>query len=91
MYIDGCHDYEIVRQDWQNVSSLFKDNPTLTVAFDDLTNPAVSRLREEIQLENTTLRALDLNFNQFFICSLRMPLKQRAALEALAFVARLYR
>ena len=87
VYIDGCHDYEIVRQDWQNVRDLFNDNPALIVAFDDVTNPGVSRLREELQLARTH-RVLDLNFNQFVVCSVRMPLTQRAALEALTFLCR---
>src|SRR5262249_1017763 len=73
VYIDGCHDYEIVRQDWLNVSNLFEDNPTLIVVFDDATYPGVSRLRDDIEREHAQLRVLDLNFNQFFVCSVRMP------------------
>jgi hypothetical protein len=89
VYIDGCHDYEIVRADWDNVVGLFKDNPSLIVALDDATYPGVLRVRKEIEeTERNNLRVLDLNYNQFFVCSMRMPLKQRAVVEALAFFAR---
>ena len=65
-----------------------QENTGLIVAFDDAASPGVARLREEIRRDNTDLRLLDLNFNQFFICSTRMPLRRRLALEALGFVAR---
>ena len=88
VYIDGCHDYEIVRKDWENVIHLFEDNPSLIVAFDDATYLGVSQLRGEIQRECTSLRVLHLNFNQFYVCSLRMPLGLRVMLETLSFLAR---
>jgi len=79
---------EIVEQDWQNVRAHFKENAGLIVAFDDVTSPGVVRLRDEIRRDNTDLLVLDLNFNQFFVCSTRIPLRRRLALETLGFVGR---
>jgi len=67
IYIDGCHDYDIVAQDWANVVPIFQTNPDLIVVFDDLLYEGVLRLRTEIERLRGQLNLFILNDNQFFV------------------------
>ena len=49
IYIDGCHDYEIVSRDWQNISQTIAVNSDVVIIFDDSTYEGVSILRREIE------------------------------------------
>lgn len=50
VYIDGGHDYETVKSDWENVKK-FCCKDTLVI-FDDVGMPGVSRLMKEIGMKN---------------------------------------
>jgi Methyltransferase domain len=77
IYIDGCHDYEIVSQDWQNVCSLMDSNPEMVVVFDDMLYPGVGRLRMEIARLTDQYRVFLLNENQFIVTSKKLRWKER--------------
>lgn len=66
VFIDGCHDYEVVKSDWENISNLFKINPKLTVVFDDFTYEGVKDTYNEI-LETGLYIINPLNNNQFIV------------------------
>jgi Methyltransferase domain len=68
IYIDGCHEYEIVKKDWENVKSVFDANPCAIVVFDDAHIPGVARLKEEILASDQFLLFYP-NINQFFVVS----------------------
>ena len=76
IFIDGCHDYDIVSQDWQNVCSLMDANPDMVVVFDDMLYPGVGRLRMEIARLTDQYRVFLLNYNQFFVTSKNLRWKE---------------
>jgi hypothetical protein len=90
IYIDGCHDYDVVRQDWQNVRPLIQKNPHLVIAFDDATYSGVARVRNEISSGDKEVRVLSLNYNQFFVISRSMPWIERGGLRAIDLIWRLF-
>lgn len=66
VYVDGCHDYVVVKEDWKNCESLFATNPKLIVAFDDFTYIGVKAVYETINSsEKYTIQML--NGNQFIV------------------------
>ena len=79
IFIDGCHDYEIVLQDWENVRSLLDVSPMMVVAFDDVLYPGVARLKTEIELTNL-YHVFPANKYQFFVTSKNLPWKERQLL-----------
>ncbi|MDQ0967606.1 hypothetical protein QFZ20_003009 [Flavobacterium sp. W4I14] len=66
VYIDGCHDYSVVKDDWKNSEQLFLKNPKLIVVFDDLSYTGVHAVKKEILLEDKYLTT-NLNENQFLV------------------------
>ena len=77
IYIDGCHDYDIVSQDWQNVCLLLDANPDIVVVFDDMLSPGVAQLKTEIARLTDQYRVFRLNDNQFFVTSKKLRWKER--------------
>jgi Methyltransferase domain len=77
IYIDGCHEYDIVSQDWQNVCLLLDANPDLVVIFDDMLSPGVAQLKTEIARLTDQYRVFRLNYNQFFVTSKKLRWKER--------------
>lgn len=75
IYIDGCHDYDIVLKDWENVSETISRNPNVVIVFDDATYEGVSQVRAEIEALEI-YKVFFLNFNQFFVVSSRSDLAQ---------------
>lgn len=49
IYIDGCHDFEVVKSDWENSKLSFNKNPNLVVVFDDFTYEGVKIVYDEIK------------------------------------------
>ena len=90
IYIDGCHDYEVVREDWQSVRPLIRSNPHLVIAFDDATYSGVARVRNEISSTDNAVRVLSLNYNQFFVISRSMPWIEAGGLRALDLIWRIF-
>ena len=90
IYIDGCHDYDVVREDWQNVRPLLGKNPYLIIAFDDATYSGVTRVRDEISSADREVRVLSLNSNQFFVISRSMPWIRAGGLRAIDLIWRLF-
>ena len=90
IYIDGCHDYEVVREDWQSVRPLIRSNPHLVIAFDDATYSGVARVRDEISSTDNAVRVLSLNYNQFFVISRSMPWIEAGGLRALDLIWRIF-
>ena len=90
IYIDGCHDYDVVREDWQNVRPLMERNPHLVIAFDDATYSGVARVRNEISHGDKDVRVLSLNSTQFFVISRSMPWIERGGLHAIDLIWRLF-
>lgn len=90
IYIDGCHDYDIVREDWRSVRPLIQNNPHLVIAFDDATYPGVARVRDEISSGDKDVRVLSLNSNQFFVISKSMPWIEAGGLRAIDLIWRLF-
>ena len=68
VYIDGCHDYEIVAKDWANIAPLSELNPEIVIAFDDSPWEGVAKVMSEIKL-NQKYRVFAFNPNQFFVIS----------------------
>ena len=66
IYIDGCHDYEIVKSDFANCELHFKQNPNLVIAFDDYSYPGVKAVYDEISL-NPAYSLQLFNANQFIV------------------------
>jgi len=66
IYIDGCHDYDIVSKDWQNISQTIELNSDVVIIFDDSTYEGVSILRREIE-SSAIYKVFTLNYNQFFV------------------------
>jgi Methyltransferase domain len=77
IYIDGCHDYDIVSQDWQNVCLLLDANPDTVVIFDDMLSPGVAQLKTEIARLTNQYRVFRLNDHQFFVTSKKLRWKER--------------
>jgi Methyltransferase domain len=77
IYIDGCHDYDVVSQDWQNVCLLMEANPDMVVIFDDMLYPGVGRLKTEIARLTDQYRVFRLNDTQFFVTSRKLRWKER--------------
>jgi Methyltransferase domain len=77
IYIDGCHDYDVVSQDWQNVCWLMESNPDTVVVFDDMLYPGVGRLRMEITRLTDQYRVFHLNENQYIVTSKKLRWKER--------------
>ena len=90
IYIDGCHDYDIVREDWQSVRPLIQKNPHLVIAFDDVTYSGVARVRDEIVSRDRDVRVLSLNYNQFFVIPRSMPWIETGGLRAIDLIWRLF-
>jgi len=90
IFIDGCHDYDVVRQDWQNVRPLIQKNPHLVIAFDDATYSGVARVRDEISSGDRSVRVLALNHNQFFVISRSMPWIEAGGFRAIELIWRLF-
>lgn len=65
-YLDGCHDYEVVKSDWNNCALLFKNNPKLIVLFDDYTYEGVKAVHDEI-LKIGQYQIKTFNDNQFMV------------------------
>jgi hypothetical protein len=68
IYIDGCHDYDIVSKDWRNICQIVESNPDVVIVFDDTTYEGVNKLRREIEL-SSLFKVFTLNYNQFFVVS----------------------
>ena len=68
IYIDGCHDYMVVREDWANTRFILEKNDNLVIAFDDAGYEGVKRVKNEISLDGNC-KVLDLNDDQFFVVS----------------------
>jgi len=66
IYIDGCHDYEIVSRDWQNISQTIGLSSDVVVIFDDSTYEGVAMLRREIEA-SAIYKVFTLNHNQIFV------------------------
>ena len=66
IYIDGCHDYEIVSRDWQNISQTIAVNSDVVIIFDVSTYEGVAKLRREIE-SSVIYKVFTLNFEQFFV------------------------
>jgi hypothetical protein len=77
IYIDGCHDYDIVSQDWQNVCGLMETNPDMVVVFDDALYPGVGRLKTEIEQLTDDYEVFRLSDNQFCVASKKLRWKER--------------
>ena len=90
IYIDGCHDYDVVWEDWQSVRPLIQRNPHLVIAFDDVTYADVARVRNEISSGDKDVRVLSLNYSQFFVISRSMPWIERGGLRAIDLIWRLF-
>lgn len=56
LHIDGNHDYEAVRSDWENYSPMVR--PGGLVALHDLLTPGVSRVVEELEREERAVRRI---------------------------------
>jgi hypothetical protein len=76
IYIDGCHEYDIVKQDWENVKRVFDINPRAVVVFDDVHTPGVARLKGEILAADQFLLFYP-NMTQFFVVSRQTPQRDR--------------
>jgi hypothetical protein len=68
IYIDGCHDYDVVSKDWRNICQIVESNPDVVIVFDDTTYEGVNKLRREIEL-SSLFKVVTLNYNQFFVVS----------------------
>ncbi len=68
IYIDGCHDYDVVSKDWRNICEIVESNPDVVIVFDDATYEGVNKLRREIEL-SSLFKVFTLNYNQFFVVS----------------------
>jgi hypothetical protein len=90
IYIDGCHDYDVVREDWSNVQPLLAKNPHALVVFDDATYPGVARVRDEIRAGNKDVRVLSLNYNQFFVIPRSMPWIETSGFRTIELLWRLF-
>ncbi|MES2650173.1 MAG: class I SAM-dependent methyltransferase [Bacteroidota bacterium] len=66
IYIDGCHDYEVVKSDWENCALLYKNNSKLIILFDDYTYEGVKAVYEEILASNKYQLQI-INHNQFIV------------------------
>jgi hypothetical protein len=66
VFIDGCHDYDVVKSDWQHCETLFDANPGLAIAFDDYTYEGVRAVFEEIAASGK-YRLVMMNDNQFYL------------------------
>jgi len=66
IYVDGCHDYVVVKEDWKNCESLFAANPKLVIAFDDFSYPGVKTVYETI-ISSGQYNVHVLNENQFIV------------------------
>ncbi len=77
IYIDGCHDYEIVAQDWQNVRWILEASPNALIVFDDALYPGVGRLKSEIERCTADFTVYRLNQNQFFVASKKLRWRER--------------
>ena len=77
IYIDGCHDYEIVAQDWQNVRSILDVSPDTLIVFDDALYPGVGRLKTEIERGTGHFTMYRLNENQFFVASKKLRWREK--------------
>jgi hypothetical protein len=77
IYIDGCHDYEIVQQDWENVRCILEANPNVLIVFDDALYPGVDRLKREIERSTAGFTVYRLNQNQFFVASKELHWRER--------------
>jgi hypothetical protein len=89
VYIDGCHDYDIVLQDWQNVRPALDANPETVVVFDDALYEGVGRLRSEIARSKDRYQVLPFNFNQFLVISRELRRKERWFLRLASWVVAL--
>ena len=90
VFIDGCHDYEVVREDWKNLRPLIQKNRHLVIAFDDATYSGVGRVRDEISSGDKDVRVLSLNYNQFFVISRSMPWIEAGGFLAIDLLWRLF-
>jgi hypothetical protein len=90
IFIDGCHDYDVVREDWENVRPLMQNNPHLVIAFDDALFWGVGRVRDEIASRDRDVRVLSLNSNQFFVISRSMPWIEAGGFRAIDLIWRLF-
>ena len=76
IYIDGCHDYDIVVQDWYNVRALINANPLTIVASDDMLYSGIARLKMEIEQARDLYRVFSINTNQFMVTSKNLPWRE---------------
>lgn len=90
IYIDGCHDYDIVVQDWQNVRALLSENLATVVAFDDALYPGVARLKAEIEQARDLYLVFPINKYQFVVTSKNLPWRERYLLGLAKGVVRAY-
>lgn len=87
IYIDACHEYGIVSQDWKNVRLVFESNPNLIVVFDDLLEPGVFQLKNEIEEMMGPYEVLRLNDNQFFVVSKNLCWRDKWILHMAVWLA----
>jgi hypothetical protein len=69
IFIDGCHDYEIVSKDWQNISKTMERNSDVVILFDDSTYEGVSVLRREIE-SSALYKYLPLTSTSLLLCTI---------------------
>jgi hypothetical protein len=86
VYIDGCHDYDVVSKDWNNIRPLFDSNRELIVVFDDMKYSGVGQLMREIRRDRRRYLVYTLNSNQFLVVSGGTRLKERLAYRAAGVV-----
>jgi hypothetical protein len=88
VYIDGCHDYDVVSKDWGNIRPLFDHNRELVVVFDDMTYDGVRRLMTDIRNDGHGYRVYTLNANQFLVVSGSTKMKERLTYKAAGAIQR---
>lgn len=66
VFIDGCHEYSVVRKDWRNVSQALAQNRSAVIVFDDESSEGVAKVKAEIEAGGL-YRTFGLNDNQFIV------------------------
>jgi len=89
VFIDGCHDYDIVARDWNNIKVLFDDNNNMVVVFDDTTYSGVNQLISEIRTDGRPYGVYRLNFNQCVVAPYSLPLKERLMYRSAGLISKL--
>ncbi len=87
VYIDGCHDRDVVEMDWGNVGNLARVGTDLVVVFDDYLSDGVAAVVDVIS-SDSRWRLYWLNANQVAVVSVRAPLVSRVTIWSTAFAVR---